>query len=78
MAELWEVVEYGQLRLQDTIKHSTDGSAMKVQSLQISEKHREQMVVTAISEPESGVGRRVETTTHKITGESCLRRVTNA
>ena len=78
MSELWEVVEYGQLRLQDTIKQSTNGAAMKVQSLEISEENRDVMVVAAIFEPESGVGRRVETTTHKISGENCLRRVPNA
>lgn len=78
MSELWEVVEYGQLRLQDTIKHSTDNAAMQVQSLEISEKNRDQMHVNAMYEPQAGVGRRIETTTHKISGENCLRRVPNA
>lgn len=77
VSELWEVVEYGQLRVCDVIKHFIHKPAMQVQSLELSEKHREQMVVTAIFEPESGVGRRVETTTHKISGENCLRRVPN-
>lgn len=78
MSELWEVVEYGQLRLQDVIKHSTDGAAMQVQSLEISEKNRGEMIVNAMFEPEAGVGRRIQTTAHKISGENCLRRVPNA
>ena len=78
MGELWEVVEYGQLRVCDVIKHFLNKPAMQVQSLELSEKNREQMVVTAIFEPEADVGRRVLTTTHRISGENCLRRASNA
>ena len=78
MSELWEVVEYSQLRVCDVIKHFLNKPAMQVQSLELNEKNRDEIIVTAMFEPEADVGRRVLTTTHRISGESCLRRVPNA